>query len=239
MKTIIFDVDDTLYDQALSFHKTFKSLIDPTYSYTDIDTIYRTSRQYSEILFDQSEAGEISVLEWQVGRISKALADYDIQINDEQALAFHAQYKDAQANISLFPEVKELLNHLAQQDIQLAILTNGEESHQLMKINQLKLTNWIPMENIFVSGTYGIAKPKAGIFKIVEDKLQCEPGQTVYVGDSFEKDIVGAKQVGWHVLWMNHRKHEQPSNSSIKPDKVVDSAAELLRYFKETSFRRV
>ncbi|WP_017471405.1 HAD family hydrolase [Amphibacillus jilinensis] len=232
MKTIIFDVDDTLYDQALSFHETFKSLIESSWSYNEIDTIYRTSRKYSEILFDQSEAGEISVLEWQIGRIAKALADYGIQINDEQALAFHESYKQAQANIRLFPEVEELLNHLAQLDVQLAVLTNGEESHQLMKIKQLELTNWIPEENIFVSGTYGIAKPKSGIFKMVEEKLNCDPKQTVYVGDSFEKDIVGAKQVGWKAVWINHRKHEQAPNSTINPDKVVYSAAELFKFFR-------
>jgi putative hydrolase of the HAD superfamily len=64
METIIFDVDDTLYDQALSFHKTFRKMFEGPFTDEEIDQIYRVSRKYSEILFDQSEAGEITQFEW-------------------------------------------------------------------------------------------------------------------------------------------------------------------------------
>ncbi|SDB84019.1 putative hydrolase of the HAD superfamily [Pelagirhabdus alkalitolerans] len=227
MKTIIFDVDDTLYDQAQSFHDTFKALIDDTYSYDEIDRIYRTSREYSEDLFDQSEKGEISVLDWQTGRISKALFDYGIEIDDKKALAFHERYKEAQANITLFPEVKRLLEQLSQKPVRLAVLTNGEEKHQRMKITQLDLTRWIPNDHIFISGAYGVAKPHPDIFKHVEEAIDARSEACVYVGDSFEKDIIGAKQVGWQAVWMNHRKRQPDTESLYQADKEVKSAEGL------------
>ncbi len=233
MTTIIFDVDDTLYDQALSFHQTFKQLIDDTYSYEHIDRIYRTSRKYSETLFDQSERGEITVLDWQVGRYQLALQDFDIVIDDDLALAFHEQYKQAQGNITLYPEVKTLLDDLSKKDVTLAILTNGEVTHQSMKIDQLQLEKWIPKQHTFISGAYGIAKPNPEIFHIIEEKLPTTPESTIYVGDSFEKDIVGAKQVGWQAVWMNHRQRQADPTSPYTADKEVTSAKEMLDYFTQ------
>jgi len=233
MTTIIFDVDDTLYDQALSFHETFKHLINDTYSYDQMDRIYRASRKHSETLFDQSERGEITVLDWQVGRYKLALQDFGIDINDDLALEFHDQYKRAQGKISLFPEVETLLDFLKTKDVTLAILTNGEVAHQSMKIDQLQLEKWIPKENTFISGAYGIAKPNPEIFHIIEDKLPTTPESTIYVGDSFEKDIVGAKQVGWQAVWMNHRQRQADPTSSYTADQKVTSAEALYTYFTQ------
>ncbi|MFC4404128.1 HAD family hydrolase [Gracilibacillus xinjiangensis] len=231
MRTIIFDVDDTLYDQALSFHHTFRKLIDSDFTYDKLDQIYRTSRKYSELLFDKSEKGEISVTEWQIGRITKACEDFGIPIDEEKALKFDQLYKKEQQKISLFPEISALLTKLKNENKQLAILTNGEENHQSMKITQLELDKWIPSDNIFISGTHGIAKPKKEIFDIVESELASDPKETVYIGDSYEKDVIGAKQAGWKAIWMNHRKRSIPSISPYQPDEEVHNAEELLKYF--------
>ena len=37
-----------------------------------------------------------------------------------------------------------------------------------------------------------------------------EPEHTLYVGDSYDNDIVGARNGGWHSLWFNHSR-ELPS----------------------------
>ena len=231
MDTIIFDVDDTLYDQAQSFHKTVRKLFQEPFSDEEIDQLYKASRKYSEILFDQSEAGEISPFEWQTGRIMAACKDFNIPIDTEKATIFHETYVTEQKNITLFPEVEELLNLLYKEGKQLGILTNGEEKHQAMKIKQLSLSRWIPTKMTFISGTIGHAKPKREVFDYIEQKLNLDPTKTVYIGDNFEKDIIGAKQAGWQAIWMNHRKKDLPTNASYKPDKEVHSAKELLELF--------
>jgi putative hydrolase of the HAD superfamily len=229
--TIIFDVDDTLYDQAQSFHKTVRRLFQEPFSDEEIDQLYKASRKYSEILFDRSEAGEISQFEWQTGRIMAACKDFNIPIDTEKATIFHETYVIEQNNITLFPEVEELLNILYKEGKQLGILTNGEEQHQAMKIKQLRLSRWIPAERTFISGTIGHAKPKREVFDFIEQKLDLDQTKTVYIGDHFEKDIIGAKQAGWHAIWMNHRKKDLPTNATFKPDKEVHSAKELLELF--------
>lgn len=231
MDTIIFDVDDTLYDQAQSFHKTVRKLFQEPLSNEEIDQLYKASRKYSEILFDQSEAGEISQFEWQTGRIIAACKDFNIPIDTEKAAIFHETYVAEQNYIALFPEVEELLNALYKEGKQLGILTNGEEKHQAMKIKQLGLSQWIPAEKTFISGTIGHAKPKREVFNFIEEKMGLDQTKTVYIGDNYEKDIIGAKQAGWQAVWMNHRRKGLPSNATYKPDKEVNSAKELLDLF--------
>ncbi|WP_338786241.1 HAD family hydrolase [Metabacillus sp. FJAT-53654] len=231
MDTIIFDVDDTLYDQAQSFHKTVRKLFQEPFSNEEIDQLYKASRKYSEIIFDQSEAGELSKFEWQTGRIIAACKDFNIPMDTEKAAIFHEMYVAEQKNITLFPEVEELLNALYKEGKQLGILTNGEEKHQAMKIKQLGLTHWIPAERTFISGTIGHAKPKREVFDFIEEKMDLDQTKTVYIGDNFEKDIIGAKQAGWHAVWMNHRKKNSPPNATYKPDNEVHSAKELLDLF--------
>ncbi|WP_077623243.1 HAD family hydrolase [Sediminibacillus massiliensis] len=227
MDTIIFDVDDTLYDQALSLKKTIKRMISQPLTDEEMDQFYIISRQYSDSLFDKSEDGEVSKQEMHIRRVTGACEAFGIPMTREQAIEFQEAYVEEQQRITLFEEVEELLESLHNQNKQLAILTNGEENHQSMKIKQLDLARWIPEENIFISGALGIAKPKREVFQILEDKLQLDKEKTVYVGDSFDNDIVGAKQAGWNAYWMNHRKRDMP-DTPFKPDKTFYDAKELL-----------
>ncbi|MEH7236399.1 HAD family hydrolase [Bacillus sp. JJ1562] len=53
----------------------------------------------------------------------------------------------------------------------------------------------------FISGTIGHAKPKREVFDFIEQKMDLDQTKTVYIGDNFEKDIIGAKEAGWQAIW--------------------------------------
>ncbi|RDW21311.1 HAD family hydrolase [Oceanobacillus arenosus] len=235
MDTIIFDVDDTLYDQAASFKNTCKKMIDKPFTDLELDNLYIISRRYSDALFDDQVAGKLTVQEMHIRRIKDACAEVGVDMTEQQAMGFQEAYVAEQKKIALFDEVIELLDLLVENHKQLAILTNGAEGHQAMKVNQLKLNRWVPEENIFISGAIGHAKPSKDAFAVLENKLRLNKEKTVYVGDSFANDIVGAKQAGWHAVWMNHRNRNMPDDS-VKPDKVVYSAKEMLDLFSKELF---
>lgn len=236
VKTIIFDVDDTLYDQSLSFYRTVRDLVSKDFSDEKISNIFQASRRHSEILFDLSEAGKITREEWQIGRMKKAMEDFNIEMTDIEAKIFHDYYVKEQGNISLFPEIKELLEKLKRSGYQLGILTNGEKKHQQMKIDKLQLHEWISPKNTFISGSYGYAKPLIEIFEIVEQQLQLNSDEIVYIGDSYEKDIIGAKKAGWQAIWMNHRKKPIPEEVGYYPDREVHTAQQLYELLIEKEF---
>lgn len=232
MDTIIFDVDDTLYDQASSFKRTCLKMFPGIFTEQDLDKLYIVSRKYSDALFDRQVAGELTVREMHILRIQSACHEFGVGISVMEALEFQEAYVAEQQRITLFEEVEEMLTLLKARGKQLAVLTNGEEGHQSMKIRQLGLEKWIPSENIFISGAIGHAKPAEEAFRYIEEKLQLERERTVYIGDSFANDIVGAKSAGWHAVWMNHRRRTLPDQGYL-PDKEVHSASELLQLFGE------
>ncbi|WP_407268249.1 HAD family hydrolase [Radiobacillus sp. PE A8.2] len=231
MDTIIFDVDDTLYDQALPFKNACEKIITRTLSEQEVAQLYIASRKHSDALFDKWQSGQLATADMHTYRITAACQDLHIEITEQQAIDFQEAYVTGQKSITLFGEVKQLLDLLSNQGKQLAVLTNGEPEHQSMKIRQLGLTNWIAAENLFISGAVGHAKPSIEVFSYIENKLGLDKSKTVYIGDSFENDVVGAKQAGWYSIWMNHRNREALEGTRIKADRIVYSAKELLGEF--------
>lgn len=231
MDTIIFDVDDTLYDQLTPFKNAFENSF-KQFQDVPMEKLYVSSRKHSESLFHKSEAGEIPLIELHTYRIMAACQDFGLTIGYEEAVVFQKIYEQEQKRITLHPEIKTLLEHLTRRKKKLGILTNGPYLHQLKKIEQLGLSNWIPEDNIFISENIGIAKPDPKAFIIMEERLNLVKETTVYIGDSFENDVVGAKQVGWNCIWMNHRRKGVP-DTLFTPDKVIYEPAELLEFIGE------
>ncbi len=232
LKTVIFDVDDTLYDQILPFKKAIHASFSRSFTENELNQLYISSRQFSDELFHQSTTGEVSIEDLQVYRITEAAKTFDIALNREEALLFQRHYLQEQKQIMLFNEMKQLIELLYQHNIQLAILTNGEVAHQTMKIKQLQLNRWIPKDHFYISGSLGVAKPNKQVFYYLEQQLSLDKENTIYIGDSFEHDIIGAKQVGWKAIWMNHRKRRAP-NGDIAPDFEVSDPKELLALFQD------
>ncbi|WP_117168171.1 HAD family hydrolase [Paraliobacillus sediminis] len=230
MDTIIFDVDDTLYDQTLPFKKAVIKQFRRTFTDEEHTELYIASRKYSDALFHKSITGEVTTEELQTYRITEACKEFGITISYQEAIDFQATYLAEQNNITLFKEVEELLDALFREKKQLAVLTNGEKDHQTMKIKQLGLAKWIPEEHFFISGEIGHAKPVPEVFNYIEEKLQLDKTKTIYIGDSFENDVVGAKQAGWQSIWLNHR-HRKPTTLA-QPDKVIYHTKELLEVFR-------
>ncbi len=58
------------------------------------------------------------------------------------------------------------------------------------------------LDTIVDSNVVGVAKPDPRIFHHALDALSCEPTQALYVGDSFDKDILGAHAAGLRAGWL-------------------------------------
>lgn len=81
------------------------------------------------------------------------------------------------------------------------ILSNGAYASQLAKIRSLKMDELV--DEVIISGQYGIAKPDPRIFEIAAEKLGVSCSETVFVGDMFFTDIVGAHTAGMKPVWFD------------------------------------
>ncbi|MBY4961130.1 HAD family hydrolase [Streptococcus suis] len=231
MKALIFDVDDTLYDQIQPFERALERHIEVARE--QIEPLYLSFRRYADEVFEATATGKMSLKDSHIYRMKHALADFGYQVSDAIALAIQIDYDYFQGQIELSPVFPEIFSWCQAQGIAMGIITNGPYRHQLRKIRTMGLVNWFELEHVLISGQVGITKPNPAIFQLMEERLGMSGEDICYLGDSFENDVVGAKAANWKAIWFNHRKRVEPI-APYQADKVVidwDELVEVIQSF--------
>lgn len=210
MKAILFDIDDTLYDQRMPFDAAYREMFgDADEAY--LAQLFQKSRQWNEKTFEATERGEIPLEQLHIDRLKYPMADFGIDITDGQALEFQKRYRANGKKIYVSDVMQQILTYCGKYVIT-GIVTNGPVRRQQSKIKVLHLTEWIDSEKIFISGDIGYMKPDRRIFDYAAEKLELLelPESILYVGDSWTNDVMGAQNAGWSVIWFNRRNHKKP-----------------------------
>ena len=225
---LVFDVDDTLYEQIVPFENAFRSLFDID---IDMEKFYLLSRYYSDVKFEASSNGDMTMDEYHIYRIQEAGKDLGVYLTDEQALNMQKEYKKNQQKLKMSDITVSILELAKKNNVKLGVITNGPSEHQWVKVDALGVEKWIPRENIIVSGDVGINKPDKRIFEVMQEKLQLGVESLYYIGDSLENDIVGANNAGWKSIWINRYNKEYRLGTEIY--KEVQNNYELFEIIKE------
>ena len=185
--TIVFDLDDTLYDRTQPLQKAFLDF-DPAKN-IPFDGFLKIFTQNSDIAFERVKDAIWTLEESHIYRIKDTLAQLEVTINEGQAQAFQRSYQHHQHHIELYPNILEILDFLQEKKIQTLIITNGPVKHQRTKIKNLGLDPYFKLEQILVSGEEGIAKPDVRIFRQAEERFYFHKNNAWYIGDSYHNDI--------------------------------------------------
>ncbi|MDQ0062218.1 HAD family hydrolase [Paenibacillus harenae] len=226
---VFFDVDDTLYDHLMPFRKAVDAVVgvNETFPY---EKAYHRMRYYSDILsLEMGGAGKME--EGQATEIMRrrrfqlTLAEFGIEVNEQQSAAIQAAYIGCQFDITMFDGARALLERLNRAGYIVGLITNGAEAHQMSKIKAMELDALIPPERQFVSGKVGHDKPDRRIFDYVNEQTGTTPANSIYIGDSWRNDVIGAIEAGWSVIWFNHRS--VMPESEHRPHHIASSYEEL------------
>ncbi len=196
--TVIFDIDDTLMDFALSehaaLHNTFRDFDIPN-GFTNMHDSYRA---ISKVLWSDLEQGKIALRELGVERFRRLFLEHQ---TDRDAVAFsntYLGYLGQEAHLMAGAlEVLEQLSHC-----RLVIMTNGFGEVQKSRLQNSELTGHF--EHIVISEEAGYQKPHSGIFDYAFTKIGIEAKmKTIIVGDSLTSDIQGGINYGIDTVWFN------------------------------------
>ena len=91
----------------------------------------------------------------------------------------------------------------------LGVVSNGFKDIQYRKLKSLGIFESFVC--VVLSDEMGVRKPAARIFFEALDRMGASPGECLYVGDSYEYDILGAAGAGIKGCWLN------PGGSGIPP----------------------
>lgn len=127
-------------------------------------------------------------------------------------------------NPFVYEETFQVLDHLKGR-CQLVLLTNGSPSLQQAK---LSMTPEIApyFDVIVVSGDFGIGKPDVSIFEYALTQTGSHKAETLMVGDNLLTDILGANRAGIKSVWVN--REQKAAHKSISPDFEIRHLQELI-----------
>lgn len=198
MKTILFDLDDTLLD----FQMAERTAISTTLRKMDIEPSEAIVAAYSRINAGQwllLEKGETTREQLLTDRFRLLYEWLHVERSAEQTKALYEQQLSQQA--MLIPGSLELLETLSTQ-YDLYIVSNGTAVVQDSRLALSGLSRFF--RNIFISQRIGVDKPNKTFFdRCFASIPNFRQEETIIVGDSLTSDIFGGWQAGIHTCWYN------------------------------------
>jgi putative hydrolase of the HAD superfamily len=134
-------------------------------------------------------------------------------------------YRDEQ--MFLFPGVHETLQTFRASGVKLALITNGAGQPQRRKIERFALAE--RFDHVQIEGEHGFGKPEEKAYHHAMGVLGVEARDTWMVGDNLEWEVETPQRLGIYAIWMDAHGVGLPADSTIKPDRIVRSLAELLQ----------
>jgi putative hydrolase of the HAD superfamily len=110
------------------------------------------------------------------------------------------RHAEADLWISSEPGVRAMLRGLEDAGLRLAVISNAD-GRVARFLDTAGLAD--AFEFILDSGSVGIEKPDRRIFDMALERLGLDADEVVYVGDSWEIDVVGARSVGIRPVYLS------------------------------------
>lgn len=225
-KGILFDLDNTLYDYDLCHDKALKEVLD--YLITINDEFI-----FEELLSIYEQISNDLKYELKMTASSHNKAIYFKQLIEKLNLSYnhhshiHQLYwKTFYNTMTPFSNVEPFIRYNKNNGIKIGIITDYETEYQIEKLKKLDLLKHIDI--IITSEEVGIEKPSYKIFEHVLNKMNLKNDQVIMIGDNYEKDIIGAKNMNIISYWMTN-KNDLNSNQ-------FNDYKSLLNYLREIEF---
>ena len=132
---------------------------------------------------------------------------------------FHHTLSQAVAYPDTGPALARLRGHF-----RVAVVSNADDDHLHQALTENGLdSGW---EFILSSEAARSYKPRPPIFRQAIERFGLEPSQVLYVGDSPLADVLGARNAGMPVAWLNRSEATLPERIP-PPDLIVRTLGEL------------
>jgi HAD superfamily hydrolase (TIGR01549 family) len=132
-----------------------------------------------------------------------------------------AFWRVANGNFKLRRGARACLDELESMGIKLGMVSNHHDSPSLIR-SLCRYGIQPRFRPIVVSEAVKVRKPNPAIFKLCLSAMKVGPGQSVYVGDTTEYDVAGAKATGMSSVLLG-----APNPDGPKPDFAVEKLSAI------------
>jgi len=224
IKVLLFDLDDTLYDEKQFAKSGFIKVAE------FIEDKFKINKKdFYKMLIDIYNRGSRGNI------FNLALEKVNVAYEENIIRAMVKIYREHNPKIRLAEDVKSLLVKL-KEIYSLGIITDGYYEVQKKKVQALKLEDLF--DSIIYTDEYGREYWKPNVFgyklalKELEDIL---PEEAVYIGDNPHKDFIAAKKIGIttvRVIDQNREYSNVRLNKEYEADYEIRELHEIINVLK-------
>jgi 2-haloalkanoic acid dehalogenase type II len=217
VRLILFDGYGTLFDQAMeTLYETCQVVVN------DLGlgmTLEAFLDHWDRYFFPMIREGEFMTF-WDahVIGLNRVFDDLDVQ---SDADGYVKALFEAFGQVPIYEDVKPTFQAL--NGVKTGVVSNADHGHLTSALK----ANGLAFEVVVSSESARCYKPNADIFFDALRQFDCKVEDALYVGDSQEDDIVGARRAGLKVAWLN-REGVAKKDSIPEPDYEIESLAELV-----------
>ncbi|MCS7114658.1 MAG: HAD family hydrolase [Nitrososphaerota archaeon] len=230
IRAVIFDFIGTLvdvkgYDLEISKMKLYRALCEAGFkvghekfleAYTQAHEKYRVIR-YQKLV-------EVTNAIW----ISEALNSLGFETVPEDSrikVAVNLFFEDYLNSLKMRKCAKKLLRKLSTENYKLGLISNFTYAPLIYAaLRKMGITHFF--NAVLISADIGWRKPHPKIFEEALKKLQVRAEEAIYIGDSPDEDIKGAKQLGVKTIHVSSRFY--PPEALLKSMQNPDDRAKNL-----------
>lgn len=214
IKTIFFDIDNTLLDHKGAEQKALFKIREkyfPDVSENEFETVWITETKKNWKLFEEKK---LTFEKQRTQRITDVWIKFGKKITKKGVQKIFSEYlKFYEDSWKSFPKVIETLSSILNSGLKIGIISNGDRNQQMKKLQQINVYSLIQKDLLITSGDLKVSKPNTEIFIFAQKISKNKPEEIMMVGDTLEQDIEPATKLGWKTF---HIDHSGNGNGAIK-----------------------
>ena len=219
IQAVFFDLDNTLFDHTRAERTALSEILTDNVSAGQLPAFLEAYHEANTVLWRELAAGQIAGDVLKVRRFEMAFSAIGMAVPDCSELALH--YLELYSLKAFTVSGAVAISEYLQKKYVLGILSNGFPEIQRNKLTVTALGTYF-RHQIF-SGDVGVMKPDRAIFDKAARAVRLDSSALLYIGDSVESDVAGAKNAGWNAIFFNPSR----SNISHQADAEIAHLEEL------------
>ena len=230
IKSVIFDIDNTLYDYDSANSAAMTAIEDyalENFGWSRDETERKVKESYDDL---RVMHGKKAVIHNRLVRFQRILEKESLPLSPHALRMYDIYWDTLTASSILFPGLVETLNELRSQGFKLGIGTNMTSVMQFRKLEALGILGLFDF--IVSSEEAGSEKPDKVLFMMCVSKSGCDASECLYVGDNLKNDVLASQRAGLKSAWFDPVKEPLPEGSPLPVDHISHQLADesILRF---------
>ena len=232
VRAVFLDLGDTLVHLDRPYSEVFNTNLQALHSYLAKLGLRLDFEKFAEtfirIFDDASARADLYKIEIPMQEIlSKVLRKSGLQILgvDLPTNAMIEFYSPEIEAWQLYPDTIETLTQLSKDGYAMGLISNAKSDWAVRAIVERREIGKF-LKAIVTSAALKIRKPRPEIFTRALNALNVKPGDSVFVGDSVQADVAGAKIMGIRSIHLLRKPID--STHPTQPDATITSLSEAL-----------